>query len=110
ILTRYRQEAVRRHAPEAIWIAVFRHVAAPINTACMGAAGAFLVSVFTNFRGAAQLGIIAGGGLLLCLIAGYVVLPALLTIFPPKFARETRLRDLGPPARGGRGNQPLPTV
>jgi len=98
ILTRYRLEAQRRAAPQAIWIAVFRHVAAPINTACLGAAGAFFVSVFTRFRGAGELGIIAGGGLLLCLLAGYTVLPAILTLFPPKFARETRLTNLGKPA------------
>ena len=108
ILTRYRMEAERRSTPQTMWIAVFRHVAAPINTACLGAAGAFFVSVFTRFRGAAQLGIIAGGGLLLCLLAGYTVLPALLTIFPPHFARQTRIADLGPPARGSKWNLLLP--
>ena len=89
ILTRYRQEAVRHGADtrrdgRSIWAGVFKHVAAPINTACAGAGGAFLVSVFTPFRGAAELGLIAGGGLLLCLAAGYIVLPAVLTIFPAK--------------------------
>ncbi len=89
VLTRYRQEAVRhgadtRRDARSIWAGVFKHVAAPINTACLGAAGAFLVSVLTPFRGAAELGLIAGGGLLLCLATGYVVLPALLTVFPPR--------------------------
>jgi len=84
VLTRYREQAARRAAPAAVWAGVFRQVAAPINTACVGAAGAFLVATLTEFRGAAQLGVIAGGGLLLCLAAGYVVLPALLTIFPAK--------------------------
>jgi hypothetical protein len=84
VLSRYRREALRHSDPRVIWSAVFKHVAAPINTACLGAAGAFFVSVFTNFRGAAELGIIASGGLLLCLISGYVVLPALLTLFPAK--------------------------
>jgi predicted RND superfamily exporter protein len=89
VLTRYRQEAVR-HGHEAhrdaraIWAGVFKHVAAPINTACLGAAGAFLVSIFTPFRGAAELGLIAGGGLLLCLATGYIILPALLAVFPPR--------------------------
>jgi predicted RND superfamily exporter protein len=87
ILMRYRREARRYTRPREIWLRVFGHVSAPINTACLGAAGAFLVSIFTNFRGAAELGIIAGGGLLLCLLAGYTVLPALLTIFPPKLKR-----------------------
>lgn len=101
VLTRYRQEATRRSHPDTIWIGVFRHVAPPINTACLGAAGAFFVAVFTHFRGAAELGIIAGGGLLLCLISGYVVLPPLLTLFPPRLRRGDALPDLGPPAQGG---------
>ena len=84
VLTRYRRESAVHGDPRVIWAAVFKHVAAPINTACLGASGAFFVSVFTDFRGAAELGIIASGGLLLCLITGYVVLPALLTLFPVK--------------------------
>ncbi len=84
VLTRYRREAAKHTDPRVIWIAVFKYVAAPINTACLGAAGAFFVSIFTNFRGAAELGIIASGGLLLCLSTGYVILPALLTLFPSK--------------------------
>ncbi|MBV8780652.1 MAG: MMPL family transporter, partial [Phycisphaerae bacterium] len=87
ILVRYRREARRYVRAEAIWIRVFSSVAAPINTACFGAAGAFLVSIFTHFPGTQQLGIIAGGGLLLCLISGYTVLPAILTLFPAKLEK-----------------------
>ncbi len=82
ILMRYRRERQMHAQPAAIWIAVFRYVGPPINTACLGAAGAFLASTLTDFRGAAELGIIAGGGLLLCLTAGYTALPAILTLFP----------------------------
>jgi hopanoid biosynthesis associated RND transporter like protein HpnN len=110
ILTRYRQEAARRANARMIWISVFHHVATPINTACAGAAGAFFVSIFTHFRGAAQLGIIAGGGLLLCLLSGYIVLPALLTIFPLNVHHKKELPDLGPPARHGMHNYILPLV
>jgi predicted RND superfamily exporter protein len=88
VLTRYRREASRHADPRVIWAGVFKYVAAPINTACLGAAGAFFVSVFTKFRGAAELGIIASGGLLLCLTTGYVILPALLTLFPAKVRHE----------------------
>ena len=84
VLTRYRREAARGRSPKAIWTAVFKYVSAPINTATLGAGGAFLVAVFTNFRGAAELGLIAGGGLVLCLVTCYVVLPPLLTLFPAK--------------------------
>jgi predicted RND superfamily exporter protein len=84
VLTRYRREAALRSSPRGIWTGVFKYVAAPINTACLGAAGAFLVSIFTNFSGAAELGTVAGGGLLLCLLTGYLILPPLLTLFPAK--------------------------
>ena len=84
VLSRYRVEAAHHAKPATIWVGVFRYVAAPINTACLGAAGAFFVSVFTDFRGAAELGVIASGGLLLCLVTGYVILPPLLTLFPLK--------------------------
>ena len=84
ILVRYRRESQLHSRPEAIWTRVLSSVAAPINTACAGAAGAFLVSVFTHFPGTSQLGIIAGGGLLLCLLTGYTVLPAILVLFPLK--------------------------
>ncbi len=86
ILTRYRREARRYVRPSAVWARVFRYVSPPIFTACLGAAGAFFVSLFTDFRGAADLGIIAGGGLLLCLFAGYTVLPAMLVLWPAKLA------------------------
>jgi hypothetical protein len=42
--------------------------------------------------------------LLLCLLAGYTVLPALLTLLPPHFARESRVVDLGRPAGGSNWN------
>lgn len=101
ILMRYRQESSRRNSSVRLWTAVFRHVGAPINTACLGAGGAFLVSILTDFRGAADLGIIAGVGLLLCLIAGYVVLPALLTIRPAKALEDDREQRTFPQRRGG---------
>jgi uncharacterized protein len=104
ILTRYRFEKRRYIRPQAIWARVFRYVSPPISTACLGAAGAFLVANLTDFSGAAELGLIAGGGLLLCLAAGYTLLPALLTIFPAnvgKVAEEDRYHDPAKAARGG---------
>jgi predicted RND superfamily exporter protein len=85
IVIRYRREVRRYQRPLAVWVRVFRYTGPPVITACLGAAGAFWVANLTAFRGAAELGVIAGGGLLLCLLAGYTVLPALLVLFPPKF-------------------------
>ena len=87
ILIRYRREAKRYERNIAIWARVFRYVSPPVITACLGAAGAFFVATLTRFRGDAELGIIGGGGLLLCLLAGYTVLPALLVLFPPPLRR-----------------------
>ena len=107
ILVRYRREARRYERQKAIWARVFRYVSPPISTACLGAAGAFFVSIFTDFQGAAELGIIAGGGLLLCLLAGYTVLPAILVLFPPRMTMrdpaERYSTDRPPPRVGGRG-------
>jgi len=100
IITRYRREAQRYERISAIWSRVFRYAGPPVATACAGAAGAFLVALLTNFRGNAELGLIAGCGLLLCLVSGYTVLPALLSVFPPKLVMldpSRRYSDHRPP-------------
>lgn len=51
-----------------------------IVTAAVTTALAFFCATFTNFLGVAELGIIAGGGILLCGIATFTVLPALVTL------------------------------
>ncbi len=112
ILSRYRYEKQRYVRPTAIWSRVFRFTSPPISTACCGAAGAFFASALTDFRGAAELGIIAGGGLLLCLLAGYTVLPALLTVFPASVgtvSESRRYRDRDPQSKAG-GWRLLPGV
>ena len=51
-----------------------------IVTAALTTSLAFLCASLTNFLGVAELGIIAGGGILLCAVATFVVLPALVTL------------------------------
>ncbi len=103
ILTRYRHESFRYARPSAIWARVFRYTSPPISTACLGAAGAFLVSKLTPFQGASELGLIAGGGLILCLVAGYTVLPAILVLWPMRrqIDPEVRYDDRPEPSAGG---------
>ena len=44
---------------------------------------------FTDFRGVAQLGVIAGGGIMLCWLAAMTVLPALIQLFDARrFGRK----------------------
>ena len=55
-------------------------VGAGIVTAAVTTAFAFFSATFTHFLGVAELGIIAGGGILLCAAATFLVLPALITL------------------------------
>ena len=49
-----------------------------IFTGALTTAGAFLAMYFTNFQGIKEMGIICGGGLLVCLIPMMTMLPVLL--------------------------------
>ena len=49
-----------------------------IFTGALTTAGAFLAMYFTNFKGIEEMGIICGGGLLLCLVPMMTLLPVLL--------------------------------
>lgn len=84
ILARYRAVWRPGRSRRAVWARVYGQVGPPVATACLGAAAAFYVSIFTDFRGAAELGIVAGTGLILCLLSTYVVLPSLLSLRPGK--------------------------
>jgi len=84
ILVRYRHEVRRYSRPAAVWMRVFRYTGPAVATACCGASAAFLVALTTHFTGDAELGLIAGGGLLFSLVAGFTLLPAMLTQWPPK--------------------------
>lgn len=51
-----------------------------VITASVTTALAFFCATFTQFLGVAELGIIAGGGLLLCALATFLVMPALIAL------------------------------
>ena len=67
-----------------------------IVTASVTTSLAFLCATFTDFLGVAELGVIAGGGILLCAVATFVVLPALITLAD----REIEPRRLPTPFQG----------
>ncbi|MBL1216637.1 MAG: hypothetical protein D8M59_04000 [Planctomycetes bacterium] len=64
------------------WPAVFRNVGPGIVTGALTTAAAFGVTAFTDFKGMAEMGLIASVGILLCLIAVMSLLPAILTRVP----------------------------
>lgn len=51
---------------------------------------AFGTTTFTDFRGIAELGMIAAGGIVLCLVATFTVLPALIAIFHKNIGVSSR--------------------
>jgi predicted RND superfamily exporter protein len=72
-----------------------RHVGKPLRAALIEGAGttgvgvltgsitmalAFFSATFTDFLGVAELGLIAGGGILLCALASYTILPAMVCL------------------------------
>lgn len=67
-----------------------------IVTAATTTAMAFFCATFTNFLGVAELGIIAGGGILLCGLATFTVLPPLVTLAD----RNKETRQLPTPFQG----------
>jgi hopanoid biosynthesis associated RND transporter like protein HpnN len=65
---------------QAAVIATGSSVGAGILTAAISSSVAFFCAVLTDFAGVAELGIIAGGGILICTVAAFVVLPAILVV------------------------------
>lgn len=57
-----------------------RSAGAGIWTAAISSALAFFCAMLTDFAGVSELGVIAGGGILICTVAAFVVLPALLML------------------------------
>jgi hopanoid biosynthesis associated RND transporter like protein HpnN len=62
-------------------------VAPAITMSMMTTAAAFFMAGFTEFTGVAELGLIAGGGVILCWLAAMTVLPALVCISDKRHCR-----------------------
>jgi len=88
LVLRY-QEELRLGAPEleAISIGLNRNVWAIVMAAATVAA-AFLTFVFTDFKGIAELGIIAAGGVAICVLVTFTVLPAVLVLLARRRHRK----------------------
>ena len=79
-----------------------------IVTASLTAAAAFFVARLTDFTGVAELGVITGWGILLCTVATFTVLPAILVLWDrnPTF----RQASTPPSSEIGRVFHPVVTV
>jgi len=92
LLARYQEERVRGlPAEEALTVAMV--TAAVGNLTCAAtASAAFFCALFTDFKGLAELGFIAGSGIVLSLIAMLTLYPALLLLVDRRFGRGKKLR------------------
>ncbi len=78
LITRYEEELRHGKTEEAALTKAMVFTGQGIFTGALTTAGAFLAMAFTNFKGIQEMGIICGGGLLVCLIPMMTMLPVML--------------------------------
>jgi hopanoid biosynthesis associated RND transporter like protein HpnN len=77
LIARYEEELLH-HAPANAVRNTLVHTGGPIITAGVTTAAAFFSMGFSGFLGTRELGIIAGGGMLICVVINMTALPCLL--------------------------------
>ena len=87
-VTAYRAERFSRDDPAAAVLGAAAAMAAPLSLATIATAVGFLSFLPTAYTGVSQLGLIAGGGMLIALVVDFTVLPALLALLKPPPERE----------------------
>jgi hopanoid biosynthesis associated RND transporter like protein HpnN len=78
LITRYEEELRHGKSDEAALTKAMVFTGQGIFTGALTTAGAFLAMALTHFRGIQEMGIICGGGLLVCFIPMMTLLPVLL--------------------------------
>ena len=78
LVTRFEEELGRGRSEEEAMELALVFTGQGICTGAFTTAGAFLAMYFTNFRGIQEMGVICGGGLLVCLVPMMTLLPAML--------------------------------
>jgi uncharacterized protein len=89
-----------RSSRESVELGVVNTGSGVVASACIMAL-AFLMPVFTDFRGIAELGLVSAAGLFLCLISAILVFPALVAIRdrnrPPRAVRAAAVPETASP-------------
>jgi len=80
---RYRAQRHELHELGPSLVDGARYVGAPLTLAALAAAAGFLSFVPTDYRGVAELGLIAGVGMIVAYVGAITLLPALLALFKP---------------------------
>jgi len=88
VAARYLQLRRHVHVPSEAIVGAAAGVGPGIVTGTITTAIAFFMAGLTEFTGVAELGVIAGGGILLCCLAAMVVLPAMLQLLDASRPRQ----------------------
>ncbi len=91
LVTRFEEECRRGLGPEAAMERAVVYTGQGIFTGCFTTAGAFFAMAFTEFKGVREMGLITGGGMLLCLVPMITLLPVLLL----RRGRQLRIESAG---------------
>jgi len=78
LISRYEEELRRGKTEEAALTRAMVYTGQGILTGAFTTAGAFVAMYFTDFKGIQEMGIICGGGLLICFVPMMTMLPVLL--------------------------------
>jgi predicted RND superfamily exporter protein len=116
LITRYEEELRHGKTEEAALTKAMVFTGQGIFTGALTTAGAFLAMAFTNFKGIQEMGIICGGGLLVCFIPMMTLLPVLLLRGrqnvidhrPPRTTPRAHRKHLAATARAGDGHHRRP--
>ena len=96
VVLRYQEELGRgREKLEALRLALARNGWA-ITMAAATVAAAFITFAFTDFKGIAELGIIAAGGIAICVLVTFTTLPSLLILFPARIPTPRAINAVEP--------------
>ncbi|MBI3446357.1 MAG: MMPL family transporter, partial [Magnetospirillum sp.] len=87
-VTAYRNERYLKGEAAAAILASAGTMAAPLSLAAIATAVGFLSFLPTAYTGVSQLGLIAGGGMIIALVVDFTVLPALLALLKPHPEKE----------------------
>src|SRR5688572_5273813 len=99
LITRYEEEMRRGRSQQAAMEKAMVNTGMGIFTGAFTTAGAFFAMALTDFKGIQEMGIICGGGMLLCLIPMMTMLPVLLlkrgrqNVIDQKQAKEISRRE-----------------
>ncbi|MDP9138209.1 MAG: MMPL family transporter, partial [Pseudomonadota bacterium] len=80
---RYRAERHQHEGLRPALLGAGASVGAPLTLAAAATAAGFLSFLPTDYRGVSELGLIAGGGMVIAFLTSVTLLPALLSIFNP---------------------------